>query len=82
MPVLHTYRCYLIDAQSHFARAEVIRCARDDEARLRARKLLAEKPDYRAVEVWEGDRRVGTYPASDLASTAQVAAPQRQQASE
>jgi hypothetical protein len=74
MPGPHTYRCYLLDAQSHIALAEVIECFDDDEARLKARKILAEKPYYSGVEVWERDRRVHVH-LSDAAPAPSLSAP-------
>jgi hypothetical protein len=61
MPHLHTYRCYLLDAQSHIASAEVIECSDDAAAKSRAREILAEKPRFRGVEVWDRARRVHIY---------------------
>jgi hypothetical protein len=58
MPGMHAYRCYLLDVQSHIACAKVVECLDDDEAKLRAREILAEKPGYRAIEVWDRGRRV------------------------
>jgi hypothetical protein len=75
MAGLHTYRCYLLDGQSHIAWAEVIECLDDDEAKLRAREILAEKPSYRAIEVWERDRRVHVHRSSDVAPAPSIAAP-------
>ena len=65
MREMHGYRCYLLDAQSHIASAEVVECRDDDEARLRAREILAEKPGYRAIEVWDCGRRVYVHPSGD-----------------
>jgi hypothetical protein len=56
MPAMRTYRCYLLDY--HIAAVEVMDCADDDEARQRADALLAQRPDFKGVEVWERDRRV------------------------
>jgi hypothetical protein len=65
MPGMHAYRCYLLDAQSHIACAEVVECRNDDEAKLRAREILAEKPGYRAIEVWDCGRCVCVHPSGD-----------------
>jgi hypothetical protein len=65
---MHTYRCYLLDAQGHIASMKMISCFDDGEAGLRARKILADMgPRYRGVEVWEFDRRVRLSP-QELAS--------------
>ena len=58
MSGLRTYRCFFIDAQSHFSSAAVIACANDEAAKLRAREILASKPACRGIEIWEFDRRV------------------------
>ena len=63
MPGMHAYRCYLLDVQSHIASAKVVECLDDDEAKLRAREILAGKPGYPAIEVWDGARRVCLHPA-------------------
>jgi hypothetical protein len=68
MPGMHAYRCYLLDAQSHIACAEVVECRGDDEVKLRAREILAEKPGYRAIEVWDRGRRVYIHPSGDDAA--------------
>ncbi len=53
-----TYRFFLRDAEAHIAAASVIMCADDDEAKLRACEILAQRPDCRAIEVWDRDRCV------------------------
>jgi len=65
MSGMHAYRCYLLDLESHIACAKVVECLDDDEAKLRAREILAEKPGCRAVEVWDGSRRVYVHPPGD-----------------
>ena len=75
MSDLHTYRCYLLDAQSHIASAEVIECHDDDAAKSRAREILAEKPGCRGIEVWDRDRRVHTHLSVDGEVAGWVAAP-------
>jgi hypothetical protein len=72
---LHTYRCYLLDAQYHIALAEVIECRDDDAAKLKAREILAEKPNFRGIEVWERDRRVHIHLSSDRAPAPWMTAP-------
>jgi hypothetical protein len=58
MPGLRLYRCFLLDARSHIASAQVIACSGDDAAKLRGREILADKPECRGFELWELDRRV------------------------
>jgi hypothetical protein len=58
MPGLRLYRCFLLDAESHIASAQVIACSNDGAAKLRGREILADKPGCRGFEVWELDRRV------------------------
>jgi len=58
MPRNRSYRCYLLDAECHIAEAVVIDCLDDHAARLRSEEILAGRPEFRAVEVWEFDRRV------------------------
>jgi hypothetical protein len=55
---LRLYRCFLLDARSHIASAQVIACSDDDAAKLRAREILGDKPECRGFELWELDRRV------------------------
>jgi predicted dinucleotide-binding enzyme len=71
---MRTYRCFLLDAQSHIASAQLIVCGNDDDAKLRAREILADKPAYRAIEVWDLDRRVHVR-LSDRAQPPLVAVP-------
>lgn len=50
--------CFLLDAQGAIRGAEPIAAAGDGEAWEAARRLLAARPDFRAVEVWEPQRRI------------------------
>jgi hypothetical protein len=52
----------------------LIVCGNDDDAKLRAREILADKPAYRAIEVWDLDRRVHVH-LSDRAQPPLVAVP-------
>jgi hypothetical protein len=61
----HTYRCYLLNARRHFAAVEIIECPDDRTARRRAEQILAARPVYSGVEVWEWERRVHVQLASD-----------------
>jgi hypothetical protein len=75
MSRLHTYRCYLLDAQSHIASAEVIECVDDAAAKSRAREILAEKPNYRGIEIWDRDRRVHIHLSAEGAAPDWIGAP-------
>jgi hypothetical protein len=55
---LRTYRFFLLDADSHVSSAEMVTCADDDAAKLRAREILTQRRGYRGIEVWDHDRRV------------------------
>lgn len=75
MPRNHTYRCYLLDAQRHIGRVEIIDCLDDDDARQRAHEILAARPDFCGIEVWEFDRRVPIRPVdADAVSAASMRA--------
>ncbi len=41
MPVMHAYRCYVLDASNDIASVALIRCPDDDAAKLRAHDVLA-----------------------------------------
>ena len=58
MSGLRTYRCFLIDADSHISSAELITCSDDDAAKVRADEIFARNPACRAIAVWDYDRRV------------------------
>jgi len=62
---MHTYRCYLLDARCHIAAVEVIECSDDRIAERRAEQILAARPAFSGVEVWELDRHVHAQMASD-----------------
>lgn len=51
------YRCYFFDGQSHVAAVEVVD-RDDDEAALRAARLLNESRKYSHTEVWDKGRLV------------------------
>ena len=63
--MMHTYRCYLLNARSHIAGVEVIECSDDCIARRRAKQILAARPTFSGVEIWEGGRRVHVQMSSD-----------------
>lgn len=57
-----TYRIYKLNRDDKIAGPpEVVECCDDADALQQARKLVA---DF-AVEVWEGNRRVGSVSAAD-----------------
>jgi len=49
---MQTYRVYFMDSDDHIKAVEVITCADDAEARLRAAGLLTERRSFSSVEVW------------------------------
>jgi hypothetical protein len=53
------YRLYFVGANGHFADVEVLDC-RDDDAAIKASKQHA---DGRAMELWQHERMVATFPA-------------------
>ena len=56
------YRCYLLAADDHIARAEILKCADDEDARRQCRELVAVNDRHAGAEVWHGARRVYRYP--------------------
>jgi hypothetical protein len=53
------FRCYFLDAHGHIKAAEWIEdAAAVDAAIAKAFFMLRERPDYAAVEVWHGAKRV------------------------
>lgn len=50
---MQRYRCFLLDAQGTIRGAEVIGAENDTEAWRKAIELLAERPCFRDVQVWE-----------------------------
>jgi hypothetical protein len=51
------YRLYLLDSDGHFYSAVALICADDAEAMEQAKQLA----DGHAVELWQLDRKVGTF---------------------
>ena len=49
---MQTYRVYFLDSDDHIKAVEVISCADDAEARLRAVGLLGERRSFSSAEVW------------------------------
>ena len=56
--MMHTYRCYFLNGRSHFAAVEVVECGNDRAAFRRAKQILAARPAFSGIEVWEQGRRV------------------------
>ena len=74
--MMHTYRCYLLNARCHIAEVEVIKCPDDRVAKRRAEQILDARPVYSGIEVWEGDRRVHVQMSSDAIGLQQELATQ------
>ena len=53
-----TYRCFILDKESHISERLPIECDNDDDALLMAGSVLNRRPDMAAIEVWEGARLV------------------------
>ena len=47
------YRFYFLDSNDHITAAEVVECADDSDAKLKADALLKERPGFTSVEVWK-----------------------------
>jgi hypothetical protein len=56
IPAMPAYKCYLLEYR--IGAVEVIDCPDDGEASKRADALLAGRPSFHGIEVWERDRRV------------------------
>jgi hypothetical protein len=55
---MHVYRCYFLDSEDHIKAAENIEAEALTKAIERALALLELRPQHRAIEIWEGERRV------------------------
>jgi hypothetical protein len=62
-PTMSDYRCYFLGDDDHIKAAEDIDADELGAAIDRARVMLKERPHHRAIELWDGTKRV--YPASD-----------------
>jgi hypothetical protein len=49
------YRCYLLTADDHIARATILKCADDEDARRQCGEVVGHDR-YPAAEVWDGAR--------------------------
>ncbi len=55
---MHHYRCFFLNEGDHIRAAEIIEAEMVGEAIDKARIMLRERPQHRAVEVWAGARRL------------------------
>jgi hypothetical protein len=55
---LVTYRCFILDRESHISERLPIECDNDDEALVIASAVLSRRQEMSAIEVWEGARLV------------------------
>jgi hypothetical protein len=53
-----TYRCFILDRESHISERLPIECDNDDDALVSAGAVLSRRPEMAAIEVWEGARLV------------------------
>ena len=53
-----TYRCFILDRESHITERLPIECDNDDDALLMAGAVLKHRPEMAAIEVWEEARLV------------------------
>jgi hypothetical protein len=68
------YRCYLLGNDNRIQAAEDIDCEEDAMAIERALAMLEERPQYRAAELWCGNRRVYQPSGSAVVREASAAA--------
>jgi hypothetical protein len=48
------FRLFIVDSDDKYQRYEVLEGASDDEARSRARNMLAVESEASAIEIWSG----------------------------
>lgn len=53
-----TYRCFILDQESHISERLSIECDSDDYAIIQAGAVLEQRPNMTAIEVWDGARLV------------------------
>jgi hypothetical protein len=53
-----SYRFYYLNGHDHIIDADWASCGGDDAALARAQSILAEAQECRAIEIWQGTRRV------------------------
>jgi hypothetical protein len=56
--VMVTYRCFILDRESHISERLPIESDSDDNALIVAGAVLNRRPEMAAIEVWEGARLV------------------------
>jgi hypothetical protein len=70
---IKTYRIYFFNAQNRITDTAVLECSDDKVCVQLALALLRDHRDYRAVEIWQDNRKVGLYDrqsnANDAGST-------------
>jgi hypothetical protein len=59
---MQTYQCYFLDDREHISADESIEADAPTDAIDRALAMLCARPHHRAVEVWQGARRL--YPSA------------------
>jgi hypothetical protein len=55
---MHIYRCFFMDEADHIKAAEIIEAGAIGEVIDKACAMLRERPQHRAIEVWQGGKRV------------------------
>lgn len=55
---MQVYRCYFRASTGHILALEVIRCSGDDEATRAAARMIRERPDHHAIELWGLGRQI------------------------
>jgi hypothetical protein len=58
---IKTYRIYFFNAQNRITDTAVLDCSDDKVCTQLALAMLRDHRDYRAVEIWQGNRKVGFY---------------------
>lgn len=58
---IKTYRIYFFNAQNRITDTAVLDCSDDKTCVQRALAMLHDQRDYRAVEIWQDNRKVGLY---------------------
>ena len=58
---MHLYRCFFLNEDDHIKAVEIIEAGAVGEAIESALAMLRARPHHRAIELWEGARKL--YPA-------------------
>lgn len=58
---IKTYRIYFFNAQNRITDTAVLDCSDDNICIEQALAMLREHRDYRAVEIWQDNRKIGLY---------------------